>query len=86
MREQSSGLVTAADKNSAIGILFDVDHDVIVRMLSFQQGNALELLKNFGTLSWFHFKATPWSDNFSSTNQKTGRGNRQKVGQTSFVY
>ena len=31
MRRQSSGLVTAADENSAIGVLFDVDYDVIVK-------------------------------------------------------
>ena len=31
MRGQSSGLVMATNKNSAIGVLFDVDHNVIVK-------------------------------------------------------
>ena len=47
MRGQSSGLVTAADKNPAIGVLFDVHYDVIVRKGCFQRGSTLKFLKNF---------------------------------------
>ena len=46
MRRQSSALVTTDDKNSAIGVLFDVDHDVIVRKLCFQRHNTLKFQKN----------------------------------------
>ena len=51
MRRQSSALVTAADKNSAIGVLFDVDYDVIVKKPCFQRGSTLNFLKNFRTFS-----------------------------------
>ena len=47
MREQSSGLVTAADKIPAIGVLFAVDYDVIVRKPCFQHGTTHVFLKNF---------------------------------------
>ena len=50
MRRQSSCLVTATNKNSAIGVLFDVDYDVIVKKPCFQQGSTLKFLKNFRTL------------------------------------
>ena len=49
MRGQSSGLVTAADKIPAIGVLFAVDYDVIVRKPCFQRGSTLKFLKNFRT-------------------------------------
>ena len=47
MRGQSSDLVMATNKNSAIGVLFDVDYDVIVKKPCFQQGSTLKFLKNF---------------------------------------
>ena len=47
MRGQSSGLVTAADKIPAIGVLFAVDYDVIVRKPCFQRGTTHVFLKNF---------------------------------------
>ena len=47
MRGQSSGLVMAADKNLAIGVLFNIHHDVIVRKGCFQRGSTLKFLKNF---------------------------------------
>ena len=65
MRRQSSALVTAANKTSAIGVLFDVDYDVIVKKPCFQRGSTLKFLKNFRTLFFSNFRATPWSDNFS---------------------
>ena len=68
MRRQSSALVTTADKNSAIGALFDVDHDVIVRKCCFQRSNTLKFQKNFKNFICSNFGATPWSNNFSSTN------------------
>ena len=40
-------MVTTADKNSAIGVLFDVDYDVIVRKRCFQRHNTLKFQKNF---------------------------------------
>ena len=49
MRRQSSALVTATDKNSAVGVLFAVDYDVIVRKPCFQRGSTLKFLKNFRT-------------------------------------
>ena len=67
-------MITATCKALAVNVLFCAQSSGNVRMLGFQQGNALEFLKYFGTLSLFHFKAMPWSDNFSSTNQKVGRG------------
>ena len=90
MSSRSRALITATCKALAVNVLFCAQSSGNVRMLGFQQGNALEFLKYFGTLSLFHFKAMPWSDNFSSTNQKTGRGNRQKEVQcrlfTAMVY
>lgn len=68
MRRQSSGLVTAADKNSDIGVLFDVDFDFIVRKGCFQQGSTLNFSKKLQNFFCFNFKATPWSNNISSTN------------------
>ena len=53
MRGQSSGLVTAADKIPAIGVLFAVDYDVIVRKPCFQRGTTLKFLKYFRTLFFF---------------------------------
>ena len=50
MMGQSSGLVMAADKISAIGVFFDVDYDVIVKKPCFQRGSTLKFLKNFRTL------------------------------------
>ena len=47
MRRQSSCLVSATNKNSAIGVLFDVHYDVIVRKYCFQRGSTLKFLKNF---------------------------------------
>ena len=47
MRGQSSGLVTAADKIPAIGVLFAVDYDVIIRKPCFQRGTTHVFLKNF---------------------------------------
>ena len=47
MRGQSLGLVTAADKIPAIGVLFAVDYDVIVRKPCFQRGTTHVFLKNF---------------------------------------
>ena len=49
MRRQSSCLVSATNKNSAFGVLFDVDYDVIVKKPCFQQGSTLKFLKNFRT-------------------------------------
>ena len=51
MRRQSSALVMTADKNSAIGVLFDVDHDVIVRKRCFQRSNTLKFQKTSRTFS-----------------------------------
>ena len=42
-------MVTATNENSAIGVLFDVDYDVIVKKPCFQQGSTLNFLKNFRT-------------------------------------
>ena len=45
--------------------------------------------ETLGTLFLFHFGAKPWSDNFSSTNQKTGQGTakkNKKEGHLLFVY
>ena len=42
-------MVTATDKNSAIGLLFDVDYEVIVKKPCFQRGSTLKILKNFRT-------------------------------------
>ena len=42
-------MVTAANKTSAIGVLFDVDYDVIVKKPCFQRGSTLKFLKNFRT-------------------------------------
>ena len=47
MRGQSWGLVTATDKNLAVGVLFAVDYDVIVRKPCFQRGTTHVFLKNF---------------------------------------
>ena len=47
MRRQSSALVTATDKNSAVGVLFAVDYDVIVKKPCFQRGTTHVFLKNF---------------------------------------
>ena len=71
-------MITATCRALAVDVVFGAQSSGNVRMLGFQQGNALELLKNFGTHSLSDFEAMPWSDNFSSTNQKTGRENRQK--------
>ena len=71
-------MITAACRASAADVFFCAKSSRNVGMLGFQRDNALEFLKYFGTLSLFHFEAMPWSDNFSSTNQKTGRENRQK--------
>ena len=49
MRSPSSALVMAANQTSAIGVLFDVDYDVIVRNGCFQQGTTLKFLKYFRT-------------------------------------
>ena len=68
MRETSSALVTATHGNAAIGVLFDVDYDFIVRKPCFQRGTTLKFLKYFRTLFFSKFRATPWSDNFSSAN------------------
>ena len=51
MRRQSSALVMIADKNLAIGVLFDVDHDVIVRKRCFQRSNTLKFQKTSRTFS-----------------------------------
>ena len=64
MRRQSSCLVSATNKNSAIGVLFDVDYDVIVKKPCFQRGSTLKFLKNFRTLFLSYFTATPWSEDF----------------------
>ena len=69
MRRQSSGLVTAADKNSDIGVLFDVDFDLIVSKGCFQQGGTLNFLKKLQNFFCFNFRATPWRAT-SSTNKK----------------
>ena len=69
MRRQSSALVTATDKNSAIGVLFDVDHDVIVRKRCFQRGITLKFLKYFKNFFYYNFWATPWSNDFLLTNK-----------------
>ena len=37
------------NKNLAIGVLFDVDYDVIVKKPCFQRGSTLNSLKNFRT-------------------------------------
>ena len=63
-------MVTATDKTSGIGVFFDVDHDVIVRKRPFQQGSTLKFLKNFKNFFSSNFGATPWSNNFMSTNQE----------------
>ena len=55
MRRQSSCLVTATNENSAIGVLFDVDYDVIVKKPCFQRGSTLKFLKNFRTFSLLKF-------------------------------
>ena len=68
MRRQSSALVTATDKTSGIGVLFDVDHDVIVRKRCFQRCNILKFQKNFKNFFCSNFGAVPWSSDFSSTN------------------
>ena len=60
MRRQSSCLVTATNKNSAIGVLFDVDHDVIVRKCCFQRHNTLKFQKNFKNFFCYNFGAMPW--------------------------
>ena len=39
----------AANQTSAIGVLFDVDYDVIVRNGCFQRGTTLKFLKYFRT-------------------------------------
>ena len=49
MRSPSSALVMAANQTSAIGVLFDVDYDVIVRNGCFQRGTTLKFLKNLWT-------------------------------------
>ena len=49
MRRQSSALVTATDKTSGIGVLFDVDHEGIVRKYPFQRGSTLKFLKTSRT-------------------------------------
>ena len=49
MRSPSSALVMAANQTSAIGVLFDVDQDVIVRNGCFQRGTTLKFLKYFRT-------------------------------------
>ena len=49
MRSPSSALVMAANQTSAIGVLFDVDYDVIVRNGCFQRGTTLKFLKYFRT-------------------------------------
>ena len=77
-------LVTATNKNSAIGVLFDVDYDVIVKKPCFQRGSTLKFLKNFRTLFFSNFRATPWSNNFNSTNQKAVRKARTFAMFTSF--
>ena len=50
IRGQSSGLVTATHKNSATGVIFDVEYNFIVRKPCFQRGSTLKFLKNFRTL------------------------------------
>ena len=49
MRSPSSALVMAANQTSGIGVLFDVDYDVIVRNGCFQRGTTLKFLKYFRT-------------------------------------
>ena len=58
-------MVTATNKSSAIGVLFDVDYDVIVKKPCFQRGSTLKFQKNFKNFFCSNFRATPWSDNFS---------------------
>ena len=65
MRSRSRALITATCRASAVDVVFGAQSSGNVGMLGFQQGNALELLKNFGTHSLSDFEATPWSDNFS---------------------
>ena len=55
MRGQSWGLVTATDKNLAVGVLFAVDYDVIVRKPCFQRGTTHVFLKNLRTFSFKFF-------------------------------
>ena len=71
MRSPGSALVMAANQTSAVDVLFDVDHDVIRQKWLFsarQYSKFFEKLQNFFC---FNFRATPWSNNISSTNQKT---------------
>ena len=70
MRSPSSALVMAANQTSGIGVLFDVDYDVIVRNGCFQRGTTLKFLKYFKNFFYYNFWATPWSNDFLSTNKK----------------
>ena len=69
MRSPSSALVMAANQTSAIGVLFDVDYDFIVRNGCFQRGTTLKFLKYFKNFFYYNFWATPWSNDFLSTNK-----------------
>ena len=60
----------AANQTSGIGVLFDVDYDVIVRNGCFQRGTTLKFLKYFKNFFYYNFWATPWSNDFLSTNKK----------------
>ena len=55
MREQSSALVTATNGKAAIGVIFDVDYDFIVKKPCFQRGSTLKFLKNFRTFYFLKF-------------------------------
>ena len=68
MREPSSALVTATHGNAVMGVLFDVVNDCQkLLFLSRQCSKIFEKLLNFFSSN---FGTTPWSDNFSLTNQK----------------
>ena len=55
MRGPSSALVTTANQNSAINVLFDAQSIGNVRILSFHQGSTLKSIKNFRTFSLLNF-------------------------------
>ena len=55
MKETSSTLVTASDKNSSIGVFFHIDYDFIVRILTFRHGTAIKFLKNLRTFLFLIF-------------------------------
>ena len=72
MRSRSWQIIDTAAVTSSRDVLFGAQSISNIRILSFHQSSTLKFLKYFWTLFSSKFWATPWSNNFSSTNRRKG--------------